>query len=70
METRVPHEIPFLNNFEMGPPKDHFYQIWYQLTQRFRRSIFCNLRQKFDGHMDGQSDDSFHKISKAHNVTV
>ena len=36
-----------LNNFERGPPKDHFCQVWLESIQWFRRR--CNLKLWTDG---------------------
>ena len=43
-----------LNNFERGPPKDHFCQVWLESIQWFRRR--CNLKN-VNGRTDDDDDD-------------
>jgi hypothetical protein len=36
------------HNFERNPPKDHPYQDWFNLIQRFQRRRFkCDLLSKY-----------------------
>ena len=36
------------HNFEMGLPKDHPCQVWFNLVQRFQRRRFkCDLLSKY-----------------------
>jgi hypothetical protein len=38
---------PVGHNFERDPPRDHPYQVWFNLVQRFlRRRFKCDLLSK------------------------
>jgi hypothetical protein len=36
------------HNFERDPPRDHPYQVWFNLVQQFQRRRFkCDLLSKY-----------------------
>ncbi|MCG7879852.1 MAG: hypothetical protein N0C90_26540, partial [Candidatus Thiodiazotropha endolucinida] len=59
-----------LNNFERGPPKDHFCQVWSESVERFRRLFEEIVYARTDARTHARTDNGKNVITKAHVVTM